>query len=118
MQGWMVRWILNILALILTAALLPGFQLTIWAAILGSVFLGIINAVIRPLLLILTLPINLLSLGLFTFVINGFMLWITAATIRGFDLHGFGWAILSAIVFSLISFLISVLIEDKAFGLR
>ena len=62
-QGWMLRWVLNILALILTAAILPGFQLTIWAAILGSLFLGVINAIIRPLLLILTLPLNVLTLG-------------------------------------------------------
>lgn len=115
MQGWLVRWVLNIVAIILTAALLKGFQVTPWAAIVGSVFLGIVNAVIRPLLLILTLPLNILTLGLFTFVVNGFMLWITSATIRGFDIHGFGWAILTAIVLSLVSFVISYFVEDKSF---
>lgn len=115
MKGWVVRWVLNIAAIILTAALLKGFQVTPWAAIVGSVFLGIINAVIRPILLILTLPLNFLTLGLFTFVVNGFMLWITSATIRGFDIHGFGWAILTAIVLSLVSFVISYFVEDKSF---
>lgn len=115
MQGWLLRWGLNILAIILTAAILPGFKLTIWAAIVGSLFLGIINAVIRPLLLILTLPLNIFSLGLFTFIINAFMLWITSATIRGFDIQGFGWAILAAILLSIISFIISYFIEDRAF---
>lgn len=115
MKGWVVRWVLNIAAIILTAALLKGFQVTPWAAIVGSVFLGIINAVIRPILLILTLPLNFLTLGLFTFVVNGFMLWITSATIRGFDIHGFGWAILTAIVLSPVSFVISYFVEDKSF---
>ncbi|NLT20228.1 MAG: phage holin family protein [Syntrophomonadaceae bacterium] len=118
MQGWLIRWGFNILALVLTAALLPGFKLTIWAAVVGSIFLGIINAVIRPLLIILTLPLNLVTLGLFTFVINGFMLWITSVTIRGFQIDNFGWAILSALVLSIMSFLISFFIEDKLFRLR
>jgi len=115
-QGWIIRWILNIAAIMLTAALLSGFELTPWAAIVGSVFLGIINAVIRPLLLILTLPLNILTLGIFTFVINGFMLWITAITIRGFDIHGFGWAILSALVLSVVSFIISYFVNDNSFN--
>ncbi len=113
MQGWIIRWCLNILSLLLTAALIPNFELTIWAAILGSIFLGIINAFIKPVLVILTLPINVLTLGLFTFVINGFLLWITAITIRGFDISGFGWAILSAIIYSAISFVISFFIDDN-----
>lgn len=115
MRGWVLRWILNIIGIILTAALLKGFQVTPWGAIVGSVFLGIVNAVIRPILIILTLPLNILTLGLFTFVINGLMLWLTSATIKGFDIHGFGWAILTAIVLSLVSFVISYLIEDREF---
>lgn len=113
MPGWVLRWILNILAIMLTAALLSGFEVTIWGAIVGSIVLGIVNAVIRPLLLILTLPLNLLTLGLFTFVVNGLMLWLTSVTVKGFDIHGFGWAILSAIVLSLFSFLISYFVEDR-----
>lgn len=118
MQGWVLRWALNILAIILTAALLPGFQLTLWAAVVGSLFLGVINAFIRPLLLLITLPFNILTLGLFTLVINGFMLWITAVTIRGFDLDGFGWAVLSAIVLTLISAAGSYFVEDRIFRFR
>ncbi|MBC7075345.1 MAG: phage holin family protein [Syntrophomonadaceae bacterium] len=113
MHGWTLRWLLNIVAIIITAALIPGFQLTVWAAIVGSVFLGIINAVIRPLLIILTLPLNILTLGLFTFVINGFMLWITSVTIRGFNIQGFGWAVLSAIVLSIVSFALSYFVDDN-----
>ncbi|SHG53490.1 putative membrane protein [Thermosyntropha lipolytica DSM 11003] len=115
MRGWVLRWILNILAIILTAALLKGFQVSVWGAIVGSVFLGIVNAVIRPILIILTLPLNILTLGLFTLVINGFMLWLTSVTIKGFDISGFGWAILTAMVLSLFSFVISYFVEDREF---
>jgi putative membrane protein len=117
-QGWALRWILNIVAIILTAAIIPGFELTLWGAIVGSIFLGIINAVIRPLLIMLTLPLNLLTLGLFTFVINGFMLWLTSVTVKGFDISGFGWAILSALLFSIISFAVSYFIDDRSFNFR
>lgn len=118
MQGWVMRWILNIVAIILTAAILPGFQLSVWGALVGSIFLGVVNAIIRPVLLILTLPFNLLSLGLFTFVINGLMLWLTSMTVKGFDINGFGWAILSAILLSIISFIISLFIDDRSFKFR
>ncbi|MDD3024167.1 MAG: phage holin family protein [Syntrophomonadaceae bacterium] len=117
MQGWVIRWLLNILAIVLTAAIVPQFDLSVWGAIVGSIFLGIVNAIIRPLLIILTLPVNILSLGLFTFVINGFMLWITSVTVKGFDIHGFGWAILSAIILSIISFFVSFMIEDRLFDM-
>lgn len=118
MQGWVVRWLLNILAIIITAILIPGFQPTLWGIIIGSIFLGIVNAVIRPVLIFVTLPLNVMSLGLFTFIINGFMFWLTSVTIKGFNVHGFGWAILSAIVLSIISLLISWLVQDKWFGFR
>lgn len=118
MQGWIIRWICNILAIIITAAIIPGFELNVWGAIVGSVFLGVVNAIIRPIILLLTLPLNIISLGLFTFIINGFMLFLTAATIKGFDIYGFWWAVLSAIVLSFISFVISYFIEDKMFNLK
>lgn len=117
-QGWAIRWLLNIVAIILTAALIPNFHVEVWGAIVGSIFLGVINAFIRPLLLLLTLPFNLLSLGLFTFVINGFMLWITSVTIKGFDINGFGWAVVSAIVLSVISLIISFFVEDRNFRFK
>ena len=118
MQGWVLRWFLNILAIVITAALLENFELTLWGAIVVSIFLGIVNAVIRPLLIILTLPLNIVTLGLFTFVINGVMLWITSATVKGFDIHGFGWAIVSALLISIISFIISFFIDDRTFRFR
>jgi putative membrane protein len=116
MPGWILRWFLNILAILLTAALVAGFEVTIWGAIVGSIVLGVVNAVIRPLLIILTLPFNIVTLGLFTFIINGLMLELTAATVKGFDINGFWWAVLSAIVLSLMSFAISFFIDDEYVG--
>ncbi|MCX5780493.1 MAG: phage holin family protein [Firmicutes bacterium] len=118
MPGWILRWLLNIVAIMLTAALLSGFTVTIWGAIIGSIVLGLLNAIIRPLLIILTLPINILTLGLFTFVINAIMLEITSNTVKGFDIANFWWAILAAIVLSLMSLLISLLVDDKSFNAR
>ena len=113
MQGWLFRWLANMAAIIITAAIIPGFQVTPLGAIIGSVFLGIINAIIRPIILILTLPINLVTLGLFTLVINGFMLWFTAQAIKGFDITGFGWAILSDLLISLFSSILSYFVRDR-----
>lgn len=118
MQGWVARWLLNILAIFITALLIPGFEPSLWGIIIGSIFLGVVNAVIRPILILITLPLNVLSLGLFTFVINGFMLWLTSVTIVGFTINGFGSALLSAIVLSIISFAISMLVADKWFHFR
>lgn len=111
-QGWALRWLLNIAAIILTAALIPGFEVTPWGAIVGSIVLGIVNAIIRPLVLLFTLPLNIVTLGLFTLVVNGFMLWLVGATVKGFDIHGFFWAILSALLITVLSSVLSWLVKD------
>jgi len=69
--------------------------------------------VIRPVLLVLTLPVNLLTLGLFTFVINGFLFWLAARFLEGFEVRSFGWAILAAIVYSLISWAVGALLPVR-----
>lgn len=113
MHGWVARWLLNVIALIFTASILSGFHLTLWGALVGSVFLGIVNAIIRPVMVILTLPLTIVTLGLFTFVINGIMLYLTSATIKGFEIQSFGWAVIGAFVYSVLSFLVSYLIKDR-----
>lgn len=112
MHGWLKRWLLNAVAIILAAALIKGFEVTFLGAICGSLVLGIVNAVIRPIVILVTLPVNILTLGLFTLVINGLMLWFVAAVINGFTVHGFGVAIISALLISVFSFLISLLVKD------
>lgn len=114
MRGLILRWLISALALLLTAALLPGVHVRgILPALVGSLLLGILNGLIRPVFLILTLPINILTLGLFTLVINGLMLYMVAATIKGLDIDGFGWAILGAVVLGLISWAANFLIGGK-----
>ncbi|MDD4169611.1 MAG: phage holin family protein [Desulfotomaculaceae bacterium] len=112
MTGWLIRWILNIIAIIFTAYLISGFEVTVTGAIFGSIILGIINAIIRPVVLLLTLPINIVTLGLFTLVVNGLMLWLAGSVIKGFDVHGFGTAIIAALLLSLFSFIISFFVKD------
>ncbi len=75
---WLIRWVLNIIGIILTASIYGGFHVTVLGAIFGSIILGLVNATIRPIILILTLPVTVLTLGLFTLVINGFMLWLVS----------------------------------------
>ena len=90
MKGWIVRWILNGIALLLTASLISGIELSgFFAALFAAFILGIVNAIIRPVILLLTLPINIITLGVFTIVVNGFMLKITSTVVNGFTVTGF-----------------------------
>jgi len=111
MTGWIIRWVLSILVIILTASFWPGFEVTVPGAIFGSILLGIVNAFIRPIVVILTLPITVLTLGLFSLVINGLMLWLTSSVIKGFELASFFDAIVVALLISVFSFLINMFIK-------
>lgn len=107
-----VRWLINALALYVTALLLPGIELRgIGATLIAAAVLGIVNAVIRPILTVLTLPLTIVTLGLFTFVVNALMLLLTSAVVPGFVVRGFWSAVVGAIVLSIISFLLSHLIR-------
>lgn len=112
MAGWLKRWILNIITIILVAAIVKGFEVNYLGAIFGSAALGIINAIIRPIAIALTLPINIMTLGLFTLVINGLMLWFVSVLIKGFDIYSFGAAILAALLISVFSFVFNLFIKD------
>ncbi len=109
---WLIRWILNIVGIILTASIYGGFRVTVLGAIVGSVILGLVNATIRPIILILSIPINLLTLGLFTLIINGFMLWLVSLVVRGFTIQSFGAAVIAALILMIISSVISLLIKE------
>ena len=84
MKGWLVRWLLSVVVIILASYVIVGFEVTLMGAIFGSILLGFFNAFVRPVVKLLTLPINILTLGLFTLVINGLMLWFTSSLIKGF----------------------------------
>jgi putative membrane protein len=114
MRGLFIRWALNALALWLMDRLVAGIHVDGTAPLFfAALVLGVLNAFLRPLLLILTLPINLLTLGLFTLIINGAMLRLAAAAVRGFTIEGFGSAVLGAVVLSVISFLLNLFIADS-----
>lgn len=112
MPRWLIRWIINIAGLLFTAFIVKGFKVTIPGAIVGSVLLGLVNATIRPVILLLTLPINVLTLGLFTLVVNGLMLWLVSLVVKGYTIEGFGSAIIAALMLMIISSAISFLVKD------
>ena len=99
----LIHWLIATLAVAVTAYVLPGVSVSgfITAAVVALI-LGLINAFIRPLLIILTLPINILTLGLFTFVINAFLVMLTGWIVPGFSVNGFWWALLFSVVLSLV----------------
>lgn len=103
----LVLWLLSALFLYLTAVLVPGFIVkSFGAALIAAIVVGLFNMLLRPLLLFLTLPLNVLTLGLFTFVVQAVILRLSAGFLSGFDIQGWIPAILGAVVMSLIQTLV------------
>ena len=114
MRGLLLRWLVLTAAVLTAAWFLDGIRVSgIFPAILAAALLGILNAVLRPLLILLTLPLNILTLGLFTFVINALMLMIVSAVIPGFDVRGFWTAIFGALIIGVASWLLNRFIGSK-----
>jgi putative membrane protein len=110
----LARWILNAAALLLVAYIYPGVHVdSFFAALVAALVLGLVNAVIRPLLVILTLPVTLLTLGLFLFVINALCFWFVAELVKGFAVSGFGGALIGSILYSVITLLTSWLLFPR-----
>ena len=114
MQGLVVRWLVSALALYLTSLVVNGVHVSgVMSLLFAAVTIGILNSVIRPILLLLTLPLNILTLGLFTFVVNGLMLKIASDVVKGFTVDGLWPAIAAALLMSFFSFFINLLIGDN-----
>jgi len=114
MRGFLIRWLILGVAISLAAYLIEGIHVTgVFAALGAAAMLGVLNAFFRPLALIITLPINILSLGLFTFIINAAMLKMASSLIPGFEVHGFWAAVFGSLLISIISFLITLFISDR-----
>ena len=114
MKGLLFRWIINALALLLISRVIRGIEVdSLLSAFVAAAVLGVINAVLRPILLILTFPITILTLGLFVFVINGGMLYLAGLLVKGFYVHGFWAAIFGALFLSAVSWLTSAFINDR-----
>ena len=98
------RWIINAIALLIVANVVPGFQVSsFYTALIVALVLGLANAVVRPILLILTLPITVVTLGLFVFVVNALMILLVSTVVKGFTVEGFAPAFLAGLALSIIS---------------
>lgn len=107
-----IRWIINALALLLIANFVPGMEVSgFYAAMITIVILALINAIIRPVIIFLTLPVTVLTLGLFTFVINGFMFWFASTIVQGLTVDGFMPAFWSALLLTIVSAVVSSLLK-------
>ena len=114
MQGLLLRWLILTAAILIAAYLFPGIEVSgFGSALFAALVLGILNAIFRPILLILTLPINVLTLGLFTFVINAVLLMMTSGVIGGLQVAGFGSALLGSLIISVVSWLLSSFVNDQ-----
>ncbi len=115
----LIALVLNALALIITAYVVPGISVSgFLSAILAAIVLGLINTFIKPLLVFLTAPLNFLTLGLFSFVVNAFVLWLVTFFVPGFRVDSLLSAILGAIVLSVVSTILAMLLKDVAVGER
>ncbi len=114
-MGFLVRVLANGAAIYLAAAIVPGIELSggILIALGAGLVLGLINAVVRPILIVLTLPVTLVTLGLFIFVLNAFCLWLTALLIKGFEVHGVWAALFGSLIVSVVSWLLTAFMSDR-----
>jgi putative membrane protein len=105
-------WLINTLALIAVAYLMPSITVSSFgAALVAALVLCLINAFVRPILVLLTLPVTILTLGLFIFVLNGLLFWAVAEWVEGFAVGGFWSGVIGAILFSIVSWLLSALVQ-------
>ncbi len=115
MTGILIRWIVNAGIIFLAARVVKGIELTgFLPALAGAFILGVLNTFIRPVILVLTLPLNVLTLGLLTFVINGLMLKIVASILKGFEIHGLWPAVWGALLISIGSWVTNIFLNPRA----
>ncbi|HDI60706.1 MAG TPA: phage holin family protein [Desulfobacteraceae bacterium] len=114
MRGILLRWLVQTSAILVAAGLLDGLRINgFFSALFAAAVLGILNALLRPLLLILTLPINILTFGLFTFVINALMLMMASGVIGGLEVAGFWSAVGASVLISLVSWLLNSFVSER-----
>jgi putative membrane protein len=114
MRGFFIRWLVNIIALVAVINIVPGIHSErLETTVVAALVLGLINAFLRPLVIVFTLPLTILSLGLFTLFINGFMLYLVSKIVEGFSIAGFWSAFWGALCFSIISFLLNIFISPQ-----
>lgn len=110
----LLKWIIMAAAVIIAAYFIPGVRVaSFWSALWVALFLGIVNLVLRPILILITLPINILTLGLFTFVINAALILLASHVVRGFEVAGFWWALVYGIVLSVVNYLLNLILGPR-----
>jgi putative membrane protein len=113
-MGIFIRWLILTAAIIAASYLIDGIRISgFFSAFFAAAVLGILNALFRPILFILTLPINIMTLGLFTFVINALLLKMASGVIPGFDVHGFWSAVFAALIISGVNWILSSFINEQ-----
>jgi len=112
-MGLLLRIVVNALALVAVAYLVPGIGVTgFGGALIAAIVLGVVNAVLKPILIILSLPLEIITLGLFTFVINALLFWFVGQLGLGLSVHGFWPAFIGSIVLSIVSLILSALVRS------
>ena len=110
----LARLVINAALLLFVSRLIPGLYVEGWgSAFIGAVVLGLVNFFVRPVMVILTFPLTILTLGLFLLVVNGLMLWLVAGLVPGIHLQGLGSAILGSLLFSLLNLAISAIVRRE-----
>jgi putative membrane protein len=118
-MGLLARFLATVFALLLITEFVPGFSVeNIYTAVIVAILLGIVSITLKPLLLLITLPINILTLGLFSFVINALMLWLVASFVEGFEIEGFVPALLGALILAVIHWIVERLTAHKPHGVH
>jgi len=114
MKGIVIRWLILTAAIMFTSYVIDGIQVKgFFTALFAAAILGILNAFFRPILIILTLPINILSLGLFTFIINAMLLKMASGVISGFEVYGFWSAVFGSLLIGVVSWALSSFINKQ-----
>ena len=110
---FIIRLLVNMVAILIIAYLVPKvIGVDSWlAALVAAFLLGVVNTFIRPLLILLTLPLTVVTFGIFLLVINGLLLWLVSAVVRGFHVHGFWGAVIGSILISIVSWILSSLVR-------
>lgn len=113
-MNWIIRLLLNAVAVVLTAYLLPGVDVTdYWTALIVAIVLVIANVIVKPVLIILTIPITIVTLGLFLLVINALIILMADYLVDGFTVNGFWWALLFSLILSIFNSLFDDLTKEK-----
>lgn len=112
-MGLILIWILNAVALLIVAYILPGINVASFgSALIAALVLGLLNTLVKPVLVLLTLPITIVTLGLFLLILNGLVFWFAGSVLKGFEVDGFWWAMLGALVYSIVAGLLAGLLAS------